>query len=219
MASKKGDMYIKTEDDFKQDLAEQIYFLQKSARDYDNGDFIEAKKMSVTLRNLLHDTKGPTTSVLTHLGMKDIKFHDTSLEDNPNNLLPFNGLICYKVEVDPSKPTIVTYKAPLDKGEPERYTRGKVDFNTWWNRKILDDRSGNKLTRGNVVLTTCQQDGGAHVDAKITANYVKILKTYNVLPMSSIGEGLILSNLIFGSIRQVTHEVLKSFKDEFQDYF
>lgn len=53
MTSKKDDMYIKTVDDFKQDLAEQIYFLQKSAADYDNGDFIEAKRMSAFLDNFM----------------------------------------------------------------------------------------------------------------------------------------------------------------------
>lgn len=212
-------MYKKTKEDFLQDLTEQIYFLRKSARDYDNGDFIEAKKMSVNLRNLLHDTRGQTTSVLTHLGKKNIKFYDTSLEDNPSNLLPLNGMICHKVQVDPGKPTIVTYKAPLDKGEPSRYIRGKVNFNAWWNRKIIDDKSGNRLTRRKLVLTTCQQDGGAHVDAEIIENYVKALKTFNVIPISSTGEGIILSNVIYASIRQITYEVLKSLKDEFPEHF
>jgi hypothetical protein len=212
-------MYKKTKEDFQQDLAEQIYFLRKSARDYDNGDFIEAKNMSVNLRNLLYDTKGRTTSVLTHLDKKNIKFYDTSIRDIPENLVPLTGLICYKVHVDPGKPTEVTYKAPFDKGEPQRYVRGKVNFEDWWNREIIDDKKGNVLTRRSLVLTTCQQDGGAHVDAEIIDNYVKALQTFHIVPVSSCGEGIIFSNIIYASIRQITHEVLKSLQDEFPKCF
>ena len=210
-------MYEKTKEDFQKDLAEQIYFLRKSTRDYDNGEFIEAKKMSVTLRNLLHDTRGPTTSVLTHLNKKNIKFYDTSLEDVPGNLVPLTGLICYKVQTDPNKSTEVMYMAPLDKGEPPRYVRGKVNFNAWWNRKIIDDRKGNKLTRRTLVITMCQQDGGAHVDAEIIENYVKSLKTFHIIPISPCGDGIIFSNILYSSIRQITHEVLKSLEMNFQN--
>lgn len=211
-------MYKKTQEDFEQDLAEQIYFLQKAARDYDNGDFIEAKQMSVNLRNLLHDTKGRTTSLLTHLGKKNIKFYDTSIVDTPRNLVPLTGLVCYKIHTNPGKPTEVTYKAPLDGRKHER-AKEKYNFNAWWHRKIIDDRHGNKLTRQKLVLTTCQQDGGAHVDAEIIDNYVKALKTFHIVPESSCGEGIIYSNIIYASIRQITHEVLKTLKDEFPDYF
>lgn len=210
-------MYQKTQEDFERDLAEQIHFLVKSARDYDNGDYIEAKKMSVNLRNLLHDTRGLTTSLLTHLGKKNIKFYDTSIEDIPGNLFPLTGLVLYKVNVNPGKPTELTYDAPLDNSFHTR-EKEKYNFNAWWSRKIIDDRKGNKLTRKKLVLTTCQQDGGAHVDAEIIENYMESLKAQHMKPMGQHG-GVILSNIIYASIRQITHEVLKTFQDEFPDYF
>jgi hypothetical protein len=68
---------IQNEDDFKRYLSEQIGFLKKSAKEYDNGDIAEYKNMSSRLRVLLYD-HGRNVSLLSHLKIKDILFYNSS---------------------------------------------------------------------------------------------------------------------------------------------
>lgn len=212
-----------SEDDFKRHLYDQIHLLKKRVKEYDDGDLLEAKSMSVHLRNILHDTT-KSTSALTHLNKKDIKIYDTSYGISRRNILPEDTLICHKIEVKPNKPTVVTIRAPFDKGEPSRYTKGKIPFEDWWNNIIIDDkdydteeeRKGHILSRKQVVLTACNQDGGAHIDKKLRTSYATAMTRNNVVPTPN---GIVVSNIIAATIRQIAYEVLKSLEEEFPECF
>jgi hypothetical protein len=58
-----------SKDDFINALHEQVDFLRTSIALYDGGKEIEAKRLAVTLRTLLHDTKN-SRALLTSLGIK-----------------------------------------------------------------------------------------------------------------------------------------------------
>lgn len=222
-----------TDDDFQRHLAEQIHFLQKSAKEYDEGDFLEAKQMSVRLRVLLHDHGRNSVSLLTHLNKKNIDFYDTSANYPSNNLLFESRLTCLKVHVDPNKPTEVTIMPPLGKGPSERYSKGKISFDKWWNNKIIDSKTGIILSRNDIIYHVCNKDGGAHIDAKLKGDYVNSINQYPVVPMSNGVEfgmnisqikndpnkGVVLGTIVTASIRQITYEVLESLKDEFPEFF
>jgi hypothetical protein len=211
-------MVKQNEEDFKRHLTEQIHFLEKSTKEYDKGDFLEAKQMSVRLRVLLHDTP-KSVSLLTHLGRKDIGFYDTSVYDE-NNLLFDDGLVCYKIEVNPGEPTKITFVPPLNNGPPNRYTKGKIPFDEWWTNTIIDDKQGNTLNRKKLILAVCNQDGGAHIDAKLKEAYANSMNKHNVQPITNgKDEGIFVSDIISANIRQITYEVLKSLKDEFSECF
>ncbi|MTK13867.1 MAG: hypothetical protein F8N39_17930 [Clostridiaceae bacterium] len=108
--------------------------------------------------------------------------------------------------------------------------KGKLSFDTWWNHIIIDNKQGIVLTRRQILLAVCNKDGGAHIDEKLSSTFADTLNKLNIRPITKYGEagggieismknefdvpskeedGIILSNLLAASIRQITYEVLK----------
>lgn len=203
-----------TEEDLKNHLKEQIEFLERSSKSYDDGFKSEAKRLAVVLRVLLHDT-GNSTSLLELLNKKDMLFYDTATDYNPNNLMPTLGLIMMKMGPDGGE-----YEPPLDFGPPSRYIKGKVNFDEYWDKIVFVDNNKHILTRKQLVLTVANKDGGAHIDPKLTTAYNEISRNNSLGFTYSInGEESPLTGPELASIRQIAHEVLKSLADEFPEYF
>jgi hypothetical protein len=119
--------------------------------------------------------------LVTLLSRKNIKFYDTSRDGRPTNIIPEQGLVGIKIESNPKKPTVVTFEPPLGT-LPERFMKGKLSFNTWWNHEVINDKEGNTFTRRQLVLAVCNKEGGAHIAEKITKkicrfNYEKFYPT------------------------------------------
>jgi hypothetical protein len=73
-----------TDPELMEHLYQQIAFLRRSASQYDNGEFSEAKRLATTLRILLHDSH-TSKSLLTQLGLKEkLRFVDTAGDVAPN---------------------------------------------------------------------------------------------------------------------------------------
>lgn len=204
-----------TEEELKDQLKAQIGFLIKSSDAYDKGLIDEAKRLATAIRILLHDGGRNSTSLLTLLKKKHILFYDTSLDYDPNNLLVTPGLLVMKMG-----PSGGEYIPPLGNGPPIRYSKGKIPFVRWWNKIVLVDGRGNKSTRRDLVLTVCDKDGGAHVDARLDEAYYAFSRS-NSLGWKYQKDGV---EQDFGgrpelaSIRQIAYEVLESLKDEFPEY-
>ena len=209
-----------TKDELKSHLREQIEFLKRSSQAYDEGCTSEAKRLAVAIRLLLHDTQN-STSLLILLKRKDILFYDTSLDYNPNNLLPTMGLIMTKFTITKTGQKRAEYVPPLDDGPPTRYTKGKITFEKWWNKIVFADSKGNKLTRRNLVLAVSNKDGGAHVNHRLDKEYADMTR-FDSLGLRFIQNGnkrYFATHPELASVRQISHEVLKSLKDEFPEYF
>ncbi len=205
-------MVRQTENELKSHLKEHIQFLSRSAKSYDEGFISEAKRMAVSLRVLLHDTKN-SISLLTQLNKKDILFYDNSLDDRPKNIAPFMGLIAIGINFVNGNSN-ASYIPRLD--DDLRGTTRKKSFEDWWNKIVLDDKKDNILTRKDLVLTVANKDGGAHIDPNLDRAYGNITRyeSLGVEFVSSKGEKGIASKVELASIRQIAHEVLKSLKDE-----
>ncbi|PWB51758.1 MAG: hypothetical protein C3F06_10120 [Candidatus Methanoperedenaceae archaeon] len=204
-------MVRQTENELKSHLKEQIQFLSRSAKLYDEGFINEAKRMSVQLRILLHDTT-KSTSLLTQLNKKDMLFYDHSWDDTPGNLMIFMGLIA--IEMGCGKGSFLPL---LDKWSED--TPRKKSFEDWWNKIVLDDRNGSILTRKNLVLTVADQDGGAHIDSKLDTAYGNITR-HNSLRLEFVsfnGKKGFSNRIELASIRHIAYEVLISLKDEFTE--
>ena len=204
-----------TEDELNSHLKEQSGFLRRSAQAYDEGFASEGKRLATVIRVLLHDTRN-STSLLTLLRKKDILFHDTSLDYDPRNKVSTMGLIMMRVG-----PNGARYVPPLDDGPPVRYSKAKIAFEEWWNKIIFVDTRGNKLTREDLVLAVSNKDGGAHVDPGLNSAYAALTR-FNSLGWKFIQNGIekdYATKPELASIRQMSHEVLKSLKDEFPEYF
>lgn len=146
------------------------------------------------------------------------------------NLLSEDGLVIYKVEIHPDKPTKLICIPPLDElppkiiyptkcSDPSESRIEKIPFKDWWENKIIDDKQGRTYSRGELILDVCHKDGGAHIEAKIKEKYVNLKTKHHLKPMGHHGGIIAPSNIVSANIRQITHEILKTLKDEFPEFF
>lgn len=181
---------------------EQIHFLSKSAKEYDNGDEIEAKRMATSLRILFHNTN-KSHSLFKQLNEKNLKsgfiFLSSSSMYIPANLL--SSWLLGSVSITNG---IAMYK-PIGLNTQDLHL---LNFNDWWNEVIFDDKKY-KLTRKDIILFISNQDGGAHVDPCLDKRYAAIVK-YNSLGWCDGNGQPINGNPAYAAIRQIVDEVLAS---------
>lgn len=183
-------------DDLQSHLQQQIYFLRSSAKSYDEGNTIEAKRIATSIRVLVHDTE-KSKSLLTLLKKKDIKFYDTALKLRPGNLLSTTGLVV--VQIHDGK---VTYVPRLDSTP---FNTQKVEFDQWWNGVVIADKNRTQFNRSELILRMCNQDGGAHVDPKLNDKYAALSRSNSVgwKLESSDGNEEDLKGIELASVRQI----------------
>ena len=205
-----------TENDLRRHLNEQIDFLIRSCQSYDGGLLSEAKRIAVTIRIIIHDTSS-SISLLNQIGIKEMDYFDTSTNYNAQ-VLPWLGLIIHEVDLDQGA---INYILPLDDGPPSRYIKGKIPFEKWWENIILVDKYGNTFSRKDLILSVCNKDGGAHIDPKLDKAYADLTRFGSAREKYFHGEEekQIVTPAELATIRQIGHEVLKSFKDSYPEYF
>ncbi len=203
--------YVKTKKELLGHLLIQISFLERSASWYDNGAEEEAIRLATTIRILVHDTEN-SHSLLSQLDKKDILFYDSAIKYIPNACQTF----CL-TSIRMSTKEGAQYKAPLDDRNME-----KIDFIKWWEQNIIfKDSRGNIFTRKDLVRNVTDKDGGAHVDPSLQEAYAN-LSRFNLtgLKLYVNGKQRSFKNTpVLPSIRQITHEVLKTLNDEFPTLF
>jgi hypothetical protein len=184
--------------ELKNHLNEQIGALQRSVLLYDEGYQLEAKRISVILRVMLHSGKDP--SLLKRLGLDDMDVVDSAPQFDPQDLMPFHGLVSLVIEKGE-----VFYNARLDNQSPDVMT----PFVNWWNATVFSDKQNRQMSRKDVVLTAANQDGGAHVDGALRADYAA-LRYENSLGWLTGQESPPSNDPGYAAIRQIAHEILKT---------
>lgn len=201
------DKISQTKFELEEHLSEHLHFLETSATAFDTGYEGEAKRLAISLRVLLHDTK-LSKSLLGQLEKKNIQFHDTALEFKPNNFLTYSGLIF--LQGDSTGAKYVPFLDDIPSGKIK-----KLDFDKWWNAIVFVDNQRNQMSRKDIVLFVADQDGGAHVDPNLNEKYAH-LSRHNSLNWffenESSNELQALGGPQLASIRQIAHEVLKTLK-------
>jgi hypothetical protein len=190
-------------------LAESEGFLDSSAHAFDNGYEAEAKRLAVTLRVLLHDTK-QSHSLLSLLKVKEkMQFTDTAEPINPANLLPTPGLVMMKFVVGEES----SYVAPLDMLSPPRINP-PADFTPWWNNDVTKDKDGNLWSRKSFVLTLANNEGGAHVDPALNQKYEALVRDNGLGWQATTPDGTqpFLGSPAAAAVRQITYEVLDTLR-------
>ncbi len=209
--------YVQTRDELLGHLKDQIAFMKQSASSYDKGFEDEAKRLAVVIRVLVHDTSN-STSLLTLLNKKNMKFYDSALPYDPKNLLPYNGLIMMRLSTNQG----ASYVAPLGGGAPVRSRVRKITFNAWWKGTfVIKDKYGKTFTRKDLILNTSNTDGGAHVDPELDVAYAN-LSRFNSLGWKVFRNDIeddFRNSPVLPSVRQIAHEVLKTLNDEFPEQF
>ena len=189
--------------DLEKLLQEQMQFIYLSAKSFDEGFVGEAKRLAVTVRVLLHDTK-TSHSLLSQLGMKGIDFHTTSAPWDSKNLLAHLGLLTMKMSNDGA-----SYVANLD-DIPPPFMR-TTPFDEWWNEIVFDDRKGNQLKRRDIVLGLANKEGGAHVDPNLNSSYKEITRNSQFWCfVNENGSKSFDGKMEFVAMRQIAHEVFRT---------
>jgi hypothetical protein len=136
----------------------------------------------------------------------------TTLDDKPDNLFPFKGLICVRIKYSGNINEVIN----VPRSEtPQRNPIKKIPFEDWWDKIILDDKNGNKLTREELVCHVADKDGGAHVDPFLDETYTKITRGHSTGEWSVVSKEKKVcdNNVELPSIRQIAYEVLLSFEN------
>ena len=214
----------RTRDDLLELFEEQIEFLGRSNELFDQGYTSEAKRLAVPLRVLFHNTS-TSRALINQLDLQDkLTWVDTAGLPDPRNLLPHTGLFQMGISIENGKGKPVL-RAPLSDRPPAlmRTTGGpslprgsRIDFEAWWNNSVMRDSEGTEFSRRIFVLDLCNKEGGAHVDPVSPAGYTN-LATGNSMPWTfreGNGPEGPLSNPVFYSMRQISHEVLESVRQQ-----
>lgn len=192
---------IQTRAELEAHFRDHIDFLESSADAYDRGKDGEAKRLAVSLRVLLHDTDA-SHSLLGQLDRRTGSFISTALPYEEANTMPHGGLVMVAADGPKSK-----YVAMLDQVPFQRW----LPFEDWWNEAVFVDKERRSLSRKQLVLAVANQDGGAHVDPKLSETYAR-LSRHNAMGWR-IGDpikGAPIPLAERAAIRQIAHECLKT---------
>lgn len=220
----------RTKKELLDELYTQIQFLTDECHQYDSGKINYSKKIALTLRILLNDTRN-STSLFKQLESKFLfnrpDFIDISIinkdfaesdKNNPNRAIESSfvrsSLSQYIGQINYDTPTVLN-PIPLTINPNQKYPFRA--FKSWWERLpiVLIDQT-QKLTRQDAVRLIADQDGGAHIDpmmknvlALLKREQAKSFKFYAPLPN---GEHKLyiakIDNILPASVRAIATETL-----------
>ncbi len=195
-----------SQSDLSEHLADHIDFLQVSADSYDKGFTGESKRLAVSIRVLVHDTKN-AKSLLGQLGKKYfLEYNDSSFPIIPGNLSSHFGLV---VMTSSLRNGGAGYRAFLDHS-PMSGSK-TLSFDQWWELPVFFDLNGNQMSRKDIVLSVADQDGGAHVDPVLNQKYADLSRNNSLGWVYSDGTtSKTLEGPERAAVRQIAHELLKT---------
>lgn len=221
-------------------LKEELRFLKNSGSAYDEGFEGEAKRLAVTIRVLVHDTKS-SKSLLHQLVIKHkLKMLNTASPMIPNNLLGHQGLVMMKmqappgasmfasaaiigeqIESYPSKSTgqagSMTYEPIINVPSNPHLPPSWISFTRWWKEIVIKTADGTNFTREQLVLAMANKDGGAHVDPRLDSDYAGLTK-FNSQGWTVTADGYKGApdnSIADASVRQIAHELERSLLETF----
>lgn len=193
----------------KEQLADQLRFIEKSCREFDAGDHAETKRIAASLRVIFHQT-GTSTSLLTHLNGTVISLLSTACSPiSPGTVTAPSNLASLVLRCTDQG---ISFKstAPLDNTLLRRF----IPFADWWDTEVVCLTPKVQMTRKSLVLAVANQDGGAHVDAKLKPDYVAIKSGAGLVAAFKPAAGNVvefpLESHCVATLRQIGYEALHS---------
>jgi hypothetical protein len=189
--------------DFKFQLQRQLKFLTASANAFDNGFRDEAIRIATAIRVLVHQTKS-STSLLKHLNATTINLLSTC-EGATDRTLMYVGMGIMQIGGDGGP----EYFPALD----DAAIKSIVPVSKWWDQ-IVFVQDNARLSRKKIVLSATNQDGGAHVDDKLNADYRSLITDGFIGNVSHTANGQTKQQPIieahYVALRQMAYELLNS---------
>ncbi len=187
--------------------------MRSSCDAYDGGRRHEARRLSVALRTLLHDTKNQR-SLLTQLKVRDrLKFVDTAIypAQQRGSLVPAFGLVAIDVKSDAYGAMEAEYVAPgLQPLIPPRVRQPRL-FAVWWHQVVYELADARPLARVSIVCSVANREGGAHVDPRMDPQYEALVLDNALGWVQTSVDGEVEAtggDAMLASIRQIADEVL-----------
>ena len=141
-------------------LVEQIEHIEVSAARYDSGRPIEANRLAVSVRVLVHDTAS-SRSLYGQMGIKD------SLRWLTSDHRGFGPKVVFKISLVRFRQRATEHGLELTvwpiPQEDMLNPALLLDFATWWESPAMV-AGGELIARKDIVDLLANQDGGAHVD-------------------------------------------------------
>ena len=196
-----------TKEELRTLLNENIDFLRRSCESFDSGYPSEAKRLAVTARVLIHNTK-QSKSLLAQLKlMPRMGFLCTARPKSENIIFGGNTRLVH-ISMGTGG---VNYQA-VNKIPPIPGHNYKIKlFPTWWNEEvIITDNSS--FTRRDIVLNLSNKVGGAHVDPKLNDAFAELLRNNPLGITGSINdeEPKKIPDIELHTMRQIAHEIINS---------
>ncbi|WP_198552873.1 SEC-C metal-binding domain-containing protein [Psychromonas sp. Urea-02u-13] len=186
---------------------ESVYYLKSSAKIFDEERIIpEAKRLASAARTLLHDT-AKSDSLLHQLDLLDSRFVDSAQPVIEGNTKPHAGLI--QVHIGSSK--VTTYPL-LDCGLQTQ----KISFDKWWHGIVFINEKKQEFSRKDIVTFLANKEVN-HVSPTVDPKFVALKSGTSMgwKKTDSSGHDQTFSDLIAVSMRQIAHEILKTFDEEY----
>lgn len=206
-------------------LEEQIGFIKKSISDFTSNE-LEAKRVATNLRTLVHDTDR-STSLLMQLNSKHIGFINTNAPKGGMAYWCLSGVGMSNGIFDQNTPYIGLVGKELTGQEDrisikyfpvfQKWTSPfpKIDFDSWWNTEIYDNRNGYTLTRKKLILNVVNKDGGAHID--VLDEEYNTFKNEDTIQFNVNDKVQGFDNIpVYSAVIQIAWELLGSIQDEIE---
>jgi len=213
--------------ELEQQRDDHLEFLERSLSGYAESEN-EAKRMSVSLRVLFHQTN-QSHSIVDQMGTKALlefpqcqaprgAFAYWSIGDGVRAEvserafaeMAYQGLVAKQVSSDQS--TISLEFTPLYVNPQFDLTHHpKVGFDAWWGAEVCDHGDGDTFSRKDLVLATANKFGGAHVDPHPSSKALS-LKNRSILNLQANGK-IVESQTVplYAAVAQITFEALHAF--------
>lgn len=251
---------LRPSDETTDAVREQICFLHASCKAFDDGEIRESKRIATSLRVLLHHTadtpRGNSHALLGQVGVLDgLLILDSAGEvdlERPESTFTLTA-IHMKVHGDhegfqnsfvPKFDGDGPYAQPDPRAQIHALLNGSkagrapglhIPFPRWWKQTVINGPKGQKFNRKGLVLAVANQDGGAHVDPALDADYYELTRL-NALEVYAGGnkEQMYLSwgrpdpqvenaeltsagSPVPASLRQIAWELIKSLEGRHPD--
>lgn len=195
---------MQSQEELLTQLKEQLMFLNLSCEAFDVGNIVEAKRIAVILRILLHDNR-TCKSLLGQLNLKNFLFLSSANGTNKDNILTQPCLLILKVGPDGSY-----YDVPFENRPPHQFCW--IGFDDWWNQSVIMDNKRRTISRKNLVLYIADQDGGAHVDPGLDPTYFDLIRQNSTAWLNGSGNPM-GPNPAYLSVRQISHELRRTLEN------
>lgn len=204
-----------TQAQYEEQYADALRLLEKSALEYDKGDYAEAGRMAALIVKLIDDRpskRGNFISLSTRLNLKPIDVLTLALN--------FEGVNPIEHEYWTGPMITVGFLPAYSKGIlpildgfeefPKWALYTPREFNDWWNAPIIRDISGNIFSR-KIIIQTMRDKEAVHTDEEVGRPYADLAYSDSANLKLHNDAGITFdANPTRVAVRHVAHELLKT---------